>query len=115
MKLAEIPLSPVLAGAVPSPPELVPSKMLYELAPVLAVQARLREVVLGAATVTPVGAAGTMVTSTVFERGEMTPVADTAAMAKTYSWPNCSPLTVVEVPVTFCFTGVDDTGPGAVP
>ena len=59
-----MPLRPDSAAAVPSPPEVVPSKMLYEVAPVLAVQARLREpaVALGAETVTPVGAAGTVVT-----------------------------------------------------
>ena len=90
VRLAEAPLRPDSAAVVPSPPEVVASKMLYEVAPVLAVQARLREpaVVPGAATVTPVGAAGTVVTSTVFERGEMTPLEETAVMAKTYSCPN---------------------------
>ena len=117
VRLAEAPLRPDSAAVVPSPPEVVASKMLYEVAPVLAVQARLREpaVVPGAATVTPVGAAGTVVTSTVFESGEITPLEETAVTAKTYSCPNCSPLTVVEVPVMPDCTGDDDTGPGAVP
>ena len=87
------------------------------MAPILPFQARLRApaVAVGAATVTPEGAAGTVVTLTVAERGETTPLAVTAAMAKTYSCPGCSPLTVVEVPVRLIRTGVDDTGRGAVP
>ena len=62
------------------------------MAPVLAFQPRLREpaVVPSAATDTALGAAGTVVTSTTFERGEISaPLEETAARAKTYC---CSEL-----------------------
>ncbi len=76
VRLVEVPLRPAWTAVVPSPPAVVPSKTLYEVAPLLAFQPRLRVpvVVPSAATDTPAGAAGTVVTSTMFERGEMTPL-----------------------------------------
>jgi hypothetical protein len=80
--VVEVPVNPVKMGVVPSAPELVPSKTLYDFVPLLGAQTTLSDRAPAAETWTPLGAAGTMVTSTELDTGEV-PVDDTAAIANT--------------------------------
>jgi hypothetical protein len=78
--VVELPVNPLKMGVVPSAPELVPSKTVYDFAPLLGNQPILSEPAPAAETWTPLGAAGTMVTTAGLDFGEVPP-ADTAAIS----------------------------------
>src|ERR1700734_3661501 len=55
--VVEVPVNPARTGGPPSAPETVPSKTLYDFAPVLGAQTTVSEPAPAAETLTPLGAA----------------------------------------------------------